>query len=295
MASGLCRRVDTSMSCSSRKAPLMHQRCLESKGTNLPQVSEPPEPGPYTVPFALPTECHRSRGLGLANEETGLTLSPMCKANYCPYCALVKRRKIALACGLSTPTHFLTVTHVGNDWETIHQRVNRLLEYMRRQCGPSVKWMFKVECNVPHDEEAWPLHPHHMHAYLHGQELPSGADVVALAERAKLGREAELIALDGDVLRIPKYVWGERKQHEIHPLNIDHHLAINGGRLEHHSNAFFRLDGQAFSSVSGILKANRKMQDPSENWIWTHLPPTGIPDGPWTWFQNYRDSPGLII
>jgi hypothetical protein len=218
--------------------PIRHS--LEYEGTNLP------------LTFSFPTHCPRAQGKPhVVDLTTGELRPPMCKANLCPYCAKVKCWKIARAVGASDPKAFLTLTHAGDSWKLIQRRMNRLAEHLRER-GHVFQWAWRVECYWPGGR-----HGHHVHAYTHGARIPDDVTFGVEARRLGFGPEFHFSFLTDQPSKGPRYVWGIKKVHEVHPMNIAHHLWINGGRLVHPSRNFWRYGDERMSNMDAVLRAMR--------------------------------------
>lgn len=210
------------------------------------------------IPYESPDHCPRCEGKPYVLDfVTGELRPQMCKApGRCPYCAKVKRRKIFRAAGASDPDVLITLTLAGDDWPTIRYRVNQFIEILRRD-GYKPQAVWKVECNIgyPHERDAaW--HFHHVHVYGHGTWPKTEIALSAYAQRAGFGWRVNRRDLAVAVEYAPRYVWGKKKVHEVHPVSHAHHLAVNGGRLFHATRRFWRFEGKsmAFDELAKRLK-----------------------------------------
>lgn len=212
-------------------------------GTNLP------------LTIGLPERCPRTRATAdVVDMETGELRPSWCKANLCPYCAWVNTRKIARAVGASDSSVFFTLTQAGDRWPLIQRRMNRLMEFLRRS-DYEVQWAWKVECN----ESRWSdpaRHDHHVQGFAHGTRLPSETVIASEAERVGFGLVSQFLVLKHGEKHNPRYLWG-KKAHEVHLLNLGHHLEMNGGRLVHASRSFWRFQKEPMPNMRAVLAAVR--------------------------------------
>jgi hypothetical protein len=131
------------------------------------------------------------------------------------------------------PDLMLTVTSLPLDWPAIRDRMNRVIETMRRSGSPYV-WAYSVEHNS--DDQAA-----HAHAFVRGPQL-SAATLRDAAGRSQVGR----------IHQKPMYTKGKALGYALKEIGrstglpVDMalaqqaaYLALNGRRLVHASNGFW--------------------------------------------------------
>lgn len=180
--------------------------------------------------------CGNMRGRAFLNLDTGQVVPARCGRLRCPYCLRVNARRRALAISLARPERAILLTQVGNDWQTIRDRVRKLRYALKSEVG-SFEWVYHVETNPK-------LTGHHVHAWQRGcyisQELLSskaksrGCGGVAYINRVRSTVGAGRYGLKG----ISYGLKGVEAQDEG-----DQYLQDNGWRLTHQSRGFFRVGG----------------------------------------------------
>jgi hypothetical protein len=164
---------------------------------------------------------------------------------------------VGLAICLARPTHFLTLTRVGDDWPTVHDRVTYFRKCMRR-AGCHFEWAYHVERNPQ-------LTGAHIHAWARG-DLPHAA-VTTAALQAGMGRMVDLrqrsavsvhnpdrgvveslrygmkaVGQDGagdGSLVLGRNVTGSAFSETGLTVRADDYLALNGHRIVHTSKNFW--------------------------------------------------------
>lgn len=140
------------------------------------------------------------------------------------------RRGLAIAD--AEPSRFLTLTLVGDDWQTVRLRMKRLGHNVRDQVG-AFDWVWTVEPNPKGTG-------HHVHAWATGRFVPF-AELRDLAVREGMGR----------MVRIER--WDSHQGAEVYGFKgvgyglkgaeataaAASYLANNGQRLSHQSRGFF--------------------------------------------------------
>jgi hypothetical protein len=122
---------------------------------------------------------------------------------------------------------FVTLTLAPEDWQDVRMRMQNLVQFLRRDRGIKVKWLWVVE-------EGSDTGMKHIHAVQWGDFIPWqellhwwGARVQIEAADAAVGY------LGKNVIRyLGKGIDGDREQ-------IEDHMNLNGGRAAHWSRGFF--------------------------------------------------------
>lgn len=174
-----------------------------------------------------PLPCpHPRPGVELVSARTGEVVPVRCERSHCPACLPVRAVEIGRAIEMTKPEFFITVTRAGDDWATVHQRMTKARDRLRRR-GIRVNWIYFVE---PHSQ----LPSLHIHAWVWGLDLGQ-----LLTMRAVL-RDLEM----GPRIHIDP-AWRYSKHYPMKMVLNDgadgaRFLQINGGRLFHASQGFWR-------------------------------------------------------
>lgn len=179
--------------------------------------------------------CPRKAHLERLNVDTGERRPVRCRANWCPFCGPQNAWLAGGAMGLAQPQRFGTVTLVGNDWPTIQRRMNWLASEMR-QADPTFRWVYAVEPNPQGTG-------HHAHFWQRG-EYVSKRRFDAACRRFGTGypfikpwvNRAEVISYG---VKLEGISYGTKSTREAYE-SMRGFLGINGGRLVHASQGFFR-------------------------------------------------------
>ena len=165
-----------------------------------------------------------------------------CDRNRCRACGIRKARKIAGAIYVSRPSHVLTLTQVGDDYQAIRRRLARFFGALRRTY-PTLRYLWTVESN--------PLATgNHAHAYIHlADEHISQTVVDRAASRTDVGSV--------DIASVPVTAratyMGYCMKDLVDSDRRDGFLTLNGtpGRqfLVHPSRGFYR-DGRTGQTIS---------------------------------------------
>ncbi len=182
--------------------------------------------------------------------ETGQVLPARCGSNACGYCLRLNAVRRAAAVAHSAPERALLLTQAGEDWQTVRRRMNRVVEYLRRD-------------EIDPGEMVWHVEPnpagtgHHVHAWQHGPYIPQAA-LSRAAERAGMGEFARISRVRSEmgagayglkgVIAAGYGLKGIAESSETY-------LRENGGRLTHHSRGYFR-DGRG-GPVLAVREAER--------------------------------------
>lgn len=155
---------------------------------------------------------------------------PRCGVNSCPECARFKALGLAQAVALTRPDFTMTLSAVGDCFESILEGVGKVVRALRRRFPFKVGWA--VECNGQ-DRLG---HAHHLHGACHGT-MPDPEVLSEKAQRAGFGWKVEVDPV------INAEAWGEYLFTQVRQGDLQHHLAMNGGQLIHTSDHFYRVGG----------------------------------------------------
>ncbi len=191
--------------------------------------------------------CPNRVGSGWLNVATGEVRPARCGALKCLWCGPINALITAGAIDLARPERLVTLTLVGDQWQTIRFRMKRLTYRVREEVGP-VCWSWHVEPNPKGTG-------HHVHALQHGSFIPVRR-LSALAQREGMGRVVDIRRVRagdragwyGLKMAAAAYTLKLARQEE----SYRQYLAANGGRLVHTSRGFWRdTDGSRIKGVRG--------------------------------------------
>lgn len=184
--------------------------------------------------------CERKKNLFLVNGATGEFIPLGCGRMTCPACVPWLAARTAGAIGLAEPERFVTLTQVGNDWQTVRARMGRVAYDLRKALGNYLEWAWTVEVNPEGTG-------HHVHLFQHGAFIPQRL-LSHLADYNGMGRVADIrkwepqgtlssaYGLKG-LLYPSKGALGE-----VDALGV--FLEANGRRLIHATRGYFRYCGR---------------------------------------------------
>jgi hypothetical protein len=164
--------------------------------------------------------------LRLVSSPSGQVRPVPCSRLRCPPCLHTSAWKRSLAIAYARPERFLTLTQVGNDWQTIRQRIKSFRHQVTKEVG-ALEWVWNVEPN-PRGTG------HHVQAWQHGDFLDQ-AELSRLARYFGMGERVwiERWRSGGEAYALKEaYAVKEVRQAE-------RFLDINGARLTHQSRGFF--------------------------------------------------------
>lgn len=187
-----------------------------------------------------------------------------CKRNRCPWCGPINAHLVAGAIALAEPERVFTLTLVGDDWQTIRSRVNRVTYDVRAAGGQwNVAW---------HVEENPRGTGHHVHGVQWGTFVPQRTLSWAAARRG-MGFRAH-IAQVRETDRASAY--GLKLAAAAYSLkgadgDLERFLGLNGARMVHASRGFWRDGpGRPIRSVHGAVQMSmRRMYGDSSDRRWT--------------------------
>lgn len=198
------------------------------------------------------------------NLDTGEVVPARCSRLRCAYCLRVNAKRRALAIALARPERAILLTQVGNDWQTIRDRMRKLRYELAAEAG-DFQWVLHVETNPKGTG-------HHVHAWEHGAFIPQkllaskakrrGLGGVAFINRVRSSAGASQYGLKG----ITYGLKGVEAQDEG-----DQYLQDNGWRLTHQSRRFFRVGDQPVPVRDAERSALGVVYEPGK-WVLVALP-----------------------
>lgn len=200
--------------------------------------------------------CPRMLGWRWRNGETGEVLAARCGANGCAWCMPINARQRAAAIPLGEPERFITLTQVGDDWQTRRARLNRFRYEVAKEVG-RIEWCYHCE---PNPKETG----YHVHAYQRGDFLDQKA-LSRLADYCGMGRVVHIEKFEVPE-GTPGIHYGLKLAGISYGLKLAEsarmaatYLGANGGRLTHQSRGFF---------PGGLRAAVEAARGPSEGlWV----------------------------
>lgn len=200
----------------------------------------------------------------LLNLETGETRPTRCGRLGCDFCVRANARRRAGAIKHAAPQRAILLTQVGDDWDTVRARVNRIRYDIAAAVGP-FEWVWHVEPNPAGTG-------HHVHAWQHGNFVPQvtlasvarrrGCGGVVFVNRIRSTAGAATYGLKG-------MGYGLKGVDQDAP---DLYLSTNGKRLTHQSRGFFR-DGASGEklAVRAAERAAVKTWGGGAEWVLVRL------------------------
>jgi hypothetical protein len=176
--------------------------------------------------------CPELTGWLIVSESTGQMFPVRCGRNRCAYCLRVNARKRALAIAYARPERAILLTQVGEDWQSIRDRMKVLRHRLSKSCG-AFEWVWHVE---PNPKETG----HHVHAWQRGSYVPqallsSAAASVGMGDFARINRIRSTRRAAGYGLKGLDY---GLKGAEADDQGVGY-LVDNGWRLTHQSRSYF--------------------------------------------------------
>jgi hypothetical protein len=227
-----------------------------------------------SVPEPDKIGCPNMAGRSFLNLDTGQIVPARCTRLRCSHCLRVNARRRAMAISLGAPERAILLTQVGNDWQTVRQRMKKLRHDLSLEVGP-FQWVWHVEPNPKGTG-------HHVHAWQHSAYLPQKllsdrADGVGMGGLARINKIRSLAAAGSYGLKGITY---GLKGVEAEDQGLGY-LVDNGWRLTHQSRGYFR-DGRGGERVA-VKDAERLALDPqaqqaiSGRWVLIATPPEAVP------------------
>jgi hypothetical protein len=149
-----------------------------------------------------------------------------CKRLTCPVCLRVAAWRRSLAIKHSRPERFLTLTLVGDDWQTVRKRVKAYRWAVAQEVG-EVEWVWNVERNPKGTG-------HHVQAWQRGQFLEQ-RELSRLAQRFGMGKRVDIRRWESGGERYALKEAYAVKQTD----QAERFLSMNGGRLTHQTRGYF--------------------------------------------------------
>jgi hypothetical protein len=218
-----------------------------------------------TPPGDRPTRCPNKLGWRWRNLSTDQTFAARCERNSCSWCLPMNVSDRAMAIGYANPQRFIRYSLVGNDWQTIRNRMKDL-RYTIRKEGYAYEDCYHVEPNPAGTG-------HHVHAFQHGDYIPQ-RELVEMADSAGLGRNTDIRKWTAATERSTAYAmksaagYGMKSAGESYEAGATY-LAANGKRLHHHSRGYFRHPwGEHIGAVRDAVKAARAARRTPDAGTW---------------------------
>jgi hypothetical protein len=160
--------------------------------------------------------------------ETGEVRAVPCKRLICPPCLRTAAWRRSLAIKHSRPERFITLTLVGDDWQTVRNRVKAFRYTVTKLVG-SAELVWNVERN-PRGTG------HHVQAWQRGDFLEQ-RDLSRLAERYGMGKRVDIRRWEpGGERYALKEAYAVKQTGEA-----ERFLGMNGGRLTHQTRGYFGM------------------------------------------------------
>lgn len=158
--------------------------------------------------------------------DTGEVRPVPCRRLGCPVCLSRAAWRRSLAIQWAQPERFITLTQVGEDWQTIRGRVKAWKWAAAQEFG-GVELVYVVERN-PRGTG------HHVHAWQRGPYMPQ-ARLSELAQTYGMGARVDIRRWEsGGEAYALKEAYAVKDA-----IRAESYLAMNGGRLTHQSRGFF--------------------------------------------------------
>lgn len=200
-----------------------------------------------SVPNEVLKQCPRKMDWQWVNIVTGEVRAARCRANFCPFCGPVNASLIAGAISLAGVERMGTLTQVGNDWQTVRNRMKRVAYDLRR--NRELHWAWHTEPNPKGTG-------HHVHFFQRGDFLPQ-AELSRVADNRGMGKVADIRKWEtkgksGYGLKLAGIGYGLKQAQGEATMRT--YLRANGQRLVHSTRGFWKdLDGQAVSQREAMV------------------------------------------
>jgi len=171
-----------------------------------------------------------------------------CKRNRCARCGPINAHLVAGAIALAEPERLVTLTRVGDDWQTIRSRV-RDLSYDVRRSGRDWNVAWSVEPNPKGTG-------HHVHALHYGAFVPQRtlsrlSDAAGLGPVVDIRRVTRRLEASRYGLKLAASAYGVK----MADGELESYLRCNGGRVIHTSRGFWRDGpGRPIRSTRGAVQ-----------------------------------------
>lgn len=220
------------------------------------------KPGPDFEALDGPGCPYNLQGWYFLNTTSGEVAPWRCGRNACDYCVQGNARRRARAIALAKPERALLLTQVGNEWQTIRDRLKKFRHLVAKRLEVQFEWVYHVEPNPQGTG-------HHVHAWQRGDFLPQD-ELVEAADSAGMGRvvfinkirnplESANYGLKGLGYGLKGIAAAESRSA---------YLVANGRRLTHQSRSFFvDSDGQRCGVRDAEREAARAGREEVGEWI----------------------------
>ena len=182
-----------------------------------------------------------AKGVFWVNDENGTVRPASCRTTACLHCRRVKVINYIKMIKLTRPQSLVTLTLVGDEWPVVKARMGLLRQNLRRD-GVRDFWAWTVERNPSSSG-------HHIHAHVWGNPV----------EPHYLGQRARQAGM-GHRVHIQHrydeggYQYGFKEAVADDPALRSHYLQMNGDRLLHNSQGFWR-DGVTGEQLRGDFRS----------------------------------------
>lgn len=198
-----------------------------------------------TEPAARPSACPHGSGRLTMELYTGEVFPDRCRSNQCGFCLPFQARRRALAITLARPTRMIRLSLMAEDdtedpCATALKRVKLIRRNLKRFGRHPGEWCFTIERNP--EETGF-----HAHCLQRGRYIPQ-AELQEACLRSGAGLP-HINAIEREGMWTSRYglkgFGADGYGLKSFRPNADSReaLRINHGRLEHHSRAFFAIDG----------------------------------------------------
>jgi hypothetical protein len=194
------------------------------------------EPHPWTL---RDDECPLANTSAVDRTTGEIAWSATCKSARCYRCSrIVSARSFAIARKAMEeldPDHlrFVTLTLAPEDWQTLRKRMKDLAQFLRRDRGIRVNWLWVVE-------EGSETAMKHVHCVQWGDFIPWRELMGWWGARVQIEASKDAVTgyLGKNVIRyLGKGLDGDREA-------IEGHMNLNGGRAAHWTRGFFNGMGR---------------------------------------------------
>lgn len=219
-----------------------------------------------TEPTKPPLTCPYGSGRVVVELYSGSVYPDRCRSNGCLYCLPLNARRRCLAVTLAEPRRMIRLSWVADSGSevpsaTALQRIKLIRRNLLRMGFAPGEWCFTIEKN-PRGTG------YHAHCLQTGPSIPQ-ADLQIACERAHAGQP-----FINAIRRTGKWT----SQYGMKGFGADGYgmktfrpngdmkeaLKMNGGRVEHHSRAFYAIDGVTYSVREMERMAIAQMNDGKE-------------------------------
>lgn len=239
-----------------RSAAPLHLPNTANRFLESPSGEESPEPDFESSGEGCPSN---ARGWYFQNSETGEVFPWRCGRNSCAYCVQGNARRRAKAIALANPSRALLLTQVGDEWQTIRQRLKRLRFEVTKRLEREFEWVYHVEPNPAGTG-------HHVHAWQRGDFIPQ-ADLAEIADSVGMGRVVFInkirSARTSANYGLKGLGYGLKGTAAAESRSA--YLVANGRRLTHQSRGFF-VDSEG--NRVGVRDAERLARGGGESGTW---------------------------